>query len=88
MSDLRRFTDLERDVFELICATQPELAPRIRQLLVSASVTQRENTGHGFFTDFETDGSAPPIDWPLRLIDGPNRLARMGDFEFPIGFIL
>ncbi len=88
MINRRPFTALEQDVFGLICEAQPELAAQLRPLLAAARMARRDNTGHGFYTYVETDPLLPAVEWPARMIHGPNRLVQVGEAEMPMGFIL
>jgi hypothetical protein len=82
------FTGLEQAVLTAICDEQQTVAEPLRKLLATARLCERENTGHGFYTSFEVDRSMPPIDWPLRLIDGPNAEVTVGGEILLMGFIL
>jgi hypothetical protein len=75
-------------VLTAICEEQPDIADQLRGLLATARMTERDNTGHGFYTSFDVDRGTPPIDWPLRLIDGPNAEVAVGDQTLLMGFIL
>ena len=80
------FTSLERAVLDVICDGQPDGA--LRGLLATARVTERDNTGHGFFTYFEVDRGLPSFDHPSRAILGPNAFMEdMGDGN-QMGFLV
>ena len=79
---------LELAALAVICEGQPDIGDRLRGLLATARMSERENTGHGFFTSFEVDKTIPPIDWPLRMVDGPNAEVKIGDETLLMGFLL
>jgi hypothetical protein len=64
------------------------LAEQLRKFLSDARISERKNTGHGFYTSFDVAKSMPPIDWPQRIVDGPNAEIAMGDDTLLMGFIL
>lgn len=68
-----RFTTLELQVFAAMRVSQPEIADVLGRLLGSAKVTSRENTGFGFFTNFDVDRSLPPAS-PIRLYMGAGHM--------------
>jgi hypothetical protein len=82
------FTGLEQAVFTSVCDGQQGIADQLRKLLATARLSERDNTGHGFYTSFEVDRAAPAIDWPLRMIDGPNVEVDVGGETLLMGFIL
>lgn len=82
------FTGLEQVVLNAICDEQQNIAEPLRKLLATARLSERDNTGHGFYTSFAVDRSKPPIDWPLRLVDGPNAEVEVGGKTLLMGFIL
>ncbi|MGN6208640.1 hypothetical protein [Asticcacaulis sp.] len=79
------FTSLEIAVLAAICDGQ---VPSLSALLDSAEVTERENTGHGFYTSFSVDHEQPPVPISNRLLDG--LIAHMSDMGegMIMGFIL
>jgi len=78
------FTSLEIAVLAAIGSSQNVL----HALLDTANVTERENTGHGFYTSFSVDRRLPPVQMPHRQIDGPiAHMNNMGDGMI-MGFIL
>ena len=79
MSD---FTDLERKVLARICDEQSDIAKPLCDLLAGAGVTDRYNTGHGFFTSFEVPQDVAPLAWPSRMVDGPNGEIAVGEVIF------
>jgi hypothetical protein len=60
-------TKLEEAVIDAICRQHPEHAEALKAQLAMATVTSRENTGCGMYTDFEVDPAAPR----LQGLDGP-----------------
>ncbi|MCR6658573.1 MAG: hypothetical protein NVV72_04225 [Asticcacaulis sp.] len=79
------FTSLEIAVLAAICNSQ---VPSLRALLDTAQMTERENTGHGFYTSFSIDRRLPPVQTPHRLINGPvAHMNNMGEGMI-MGFIL
>lgn len=85
---MSEFTDLERTVFAVICENLPDLAEKLRNLLWDARLSERENTGHGFYTSFDVVKKMPPIDWPQRIVEGPNGEIAVGDQTLLMGFSL
>lgn len=82
------FTELERTVLAVICDDQPGVAEQLFKLLSDARISERDNTGHGFYTSFDLGRGTPPIDWSLRLLDGPNAEIAVGNETLLMGFIL
>jgi len=81
-----RFTHLEENVLAAICAVEPADAPILYKLLSTAVVVSRENTGHGFYTEFTTTASESGP-WQ-RMIKGPcARMLDMGE-DAVMSFIL
>lgn len=82
------FTNLEKAVLDAICEEQQSIADRLRALFLTGRLSERDNTGHGFYTSFDVDKTLAPIDWPMRLIDGPNAEVAVGGEILLMGFIL
>lgn len=82
------FTRLERTILEIIAEAEPGIGPRLREILATANVTKRDNTGHGFFTYMETDTTFPRLKWKDRIISGPNVRVGVGGKSVPMGTIL
>jgi len=82
------FTGLERAVLTAICDEQPGIAGRLRGLLATARTLERDNTGHGFYTPFEVDRSLPYVDWPQRIVSGPNVEVNVASEILLMGFVL
>jgi hypothetical protein len=85
----RGFTDLERAVLDFICKTSLEEGIALAAQLATAKIRSRENTGAGFYTDFDVDRQAfagivgaKPQD--LRY--GPT--AKVEGIAYGMGFIL
>ncbi|WP_143058541.1 hypothetical protein [Sphingomonas sp. OV641] len=80
------FTHLERSILDAICLVERPSIPGLQEILSTATVVSRDNTGHGFYTKFRT---APLQDerWE-NMIPGP--IARMLDMgeDALMGFIL
>ena len=79
------FTVLESAVLRKICERSPARGA-LEQLLSTASVTDRENTGHGFNTRFELDPrlpSVPSLEDPI--LGGA---ALLNDIGVLMGFLL
>ncbi|WP_242077861.1 hypothetical protein [Brevundimonas diminuta] len=85
---MSEFTELERTVLAIICDSQPSIAEPLHSLLSDARISERHNTGHGFYTSFDVVNSEPPITWPERIMDGPNAEVSVGDEILLMGFIL
>lgn len=85
---MREFTELERAVLNAICEGHSQVADRLRRLLATAQLLERDNTGHGFYTSFEVDKSTPPLELPQRLLDGPNVEIAVGSETLLMGFVL
>ncbi len=85
---MEEFTRLEREVFSTIGAEHPAIGDLLRLFLRTAKVSERNNTGAGFYTLFGVDRSQPPIVWPLRWVDGPHFSVYIRDRGFPMAFIL
>ena len=81
------FTPLERAVFRTICETHPHDREALENQLATGAVLSRENTGHGFFTDFAVDRTATPAIGGERLRQGPGE-AKIDGLEHGMGFVL
>lgn len=55
------FTRLELAALHAIFAETPDFTDSLATQLASATVTDRENTGHGFFTSIEVGVDAPRV---------------------------
>jgi len=81
-----QFTHLERSILDAICMIERPSMPKLREVLSTAVVSTRENTGHGFYTRLQLTVSD---DGPwTQMIVGPSaRMLDMGD-DAVMGFIL
>jgi hypothetical protein len=80
------FTDLEVAALQAIFLETPELAPALRRQLEVAEVSDRENSGGGFFTTVRVADDAPAVDSPSVL--GTTTQARIRGLEHGFGFAL
>jgi hypothetical protein len=81
------FTHLEKSVLDAICDAQSSALPGLAEVLSTAVVVSRENTGHGFYTNFRAASGTYQLTWP-RPIAGPNaRMIGLGD-DARMGFLL
>jgi hypothetical protein len=85
---MSEFTELEQKVLAAICDNQPSIAEPLRSLLSDARISERDNTGHGFYTSFDVGSGRSPIAWPQCIVDGPNAEVSVGDQTLLMGFIL
>ncbi len=82
------FTGLERAVLAAICREHPSVGGQLRGLLETARLSERKNTGHGFYTRFNVDRLVPPVVWPEPMAPGPNCEVAVGGETLLMGFIL
>lgn len=80
------FTKLELAALRAIFLETPELALDLERQLEGAIVTQRENSGGGFFTTITVADDAPIVNFPPVL--GYATQARIVGLEHGMGFIL
>jgi hypothetical protein len=80
------FTDLEIAALHSIFSETPELAQQLELQLSVATVTERENTGVGFFTTISVPPTAIAIDRSEPL-NGETH-ARIAGIEHDMGFAL
>ena len=80
------FTALEFAALQSIFAETPGLTAGLERQLDCAIVTERENSGWGFFTTISVQGDVPPVDSPRML--GLETLARIHGLEHGFGFVL
>ncbi|WP_428156442.1 hypothetical protein [Brevundimonas sp.] len=85
---MSEFTELERTVLAIICDDQPGIGEALRKLLSAARISERDNTGHGFYTSFDVGKDKPPVAWPERMLDGPDGEVSVGGETLLMGFIL
>lgn len=76
MSEL---TSLERAMLEAFRQPEAKAPSELLALLATASVRNRDNTGYGFYTEFDVDRTLPPLDLHP-MVDGPvAHLVGLGD---------
>ena len=80
------FTELENAALLAIFSETPELASALERQLERATVTNRENTGGGFYTDIAVADDAPRVECPGVL--GYATHARVEGLEYGLGFAL
>jgi hypothetical protein len=80
------FTELELAALQSIFAETPQLAPDFERQLSVATVTERENTGVGFFTTISVPPTAVAIDVSEPLCGETH--ARIPGVEHGLGFVL
>jgi len=83
---MTEFTDLEVAALRAIFLETPELAPALERQLEASVVTERENSGGGFFTTVRVADDAPAVNSPSVL--GYATQARIGGLEHGFGFVL
>ena len=80
------FTELELAALRSIFSETPELASALEGQLAVATVTERENSGGGFFTTIVVSDDAPRVSCPKVL--GYETQARVTGLEHGLGFVL
>jgi hypothetical protein len=80
------FTPLELAALNSIFEETPELAAALRSQLAVATVTERTNSGGGFFTTIAVPQSAARVDSPGVL--GEETGAWVAGLEHGLGFVL
>lgn len=80
------FTKLEWQTFAAIYASYPTVAAPLQQLLDTAQLTDRDNTGYGFYTNFDVDRTLPPIEGRMWISVG--LYIRVKTVTIPMSFIL
>ena len=80
------FTELELAALRSIFSETPGLAAELERQLTVATVTERENTGGGFFTDIAVPEDVPALDNPKVL--GCETAARVAGLQHGLGFVL
>jgi len=80
------FTALEQAALRSIFSEMPELAMLLEQQFESATVTDRENSGAGFFTTIAVTDDAPIVE-SARVL-GEETQARVVGLEHGLGFNL
>jgi hypothetical protein len=80
------FTALEHAVLRSIFSETPELAATLDQQLEQAKVTERQNSGAGFFTTIAVCENAPRLESTRYL--GRQTHASVDGLEHGLGFVL
>lgn len=80
------FTELEVAALRSIFSETPNLTPGLERQLATAHVTERENSGGGFFTTIAVADDAPTVTSPKVL--GYETHARVDGLEHGFGFVL
>ena len=80
------FTELELAALHSIFSETPDLTEGLERQLASAHVTERENSGGGFFTTIAVADDVPPVSSPKVL--GYETNARVDGLEYGFGFVL
>lgn len=83
---MTEFTDLEVAALRAIFLETPELAPALERQLEASVVTERENSGGGFFTTMRVADDAPAVN-SLSVL-GYATQARIDGLEHGFGFVL
>lgn len=81
-----RFTALELAALHSIFSEAPELASGLERQLSTATVTERENSGRGFFTTIAVADDAHRVNSPPVL--GYETHAHVNGMEYGLGFVL
>lgn len=80
------FTKLELAALRAIFSETPDLAAGLERQLAAASVTERENSGGGFFTTIRVPDDLPRVNSPKVL--GLETHAHIQGMEHGLGFVL
>lgn len=80
------FTQLEVSALRSIFSETPELAAGLERQLAAATVTERENSGAGFFTTIRVSDAPPRVNSPKVL--GYETHAHVKGMEYGLGFVL
>ena len=81
-------TSLEQIVLAAIAEDNREIGLALSDLVASTSVTERKNTGHGFYTTLEIGRHHAPLQQAPDSVTGPNLDVRVGDQVLMMGFLL
>lgn len=82
------FSPIERRVMQMLLAGDHPTLETLRRQFDHARVSDRENTGVGFFTSFEVRGdNVPRVEPSSRLVIG-DVCADVDDVKYGCGFIL
>jgi hypothetical protein len=80
------FTELELAALHSIFSETPELARQLERQLSVATVTERENTGVGFFTTISVPPTTEQVE-RAEPLSGETQ-ARVPGLEYGLGFVL
>jgi hypothetical protein len=80
------FTELELAALHSIFSETPDLTDGLERQLASAHVTERENSGGGFFTTVSVADDVPPVNSSKVL--GYETHAQVEGLEYGFGFVL
>jgi hypothetical protein len=80
------FTELEEAALRSIFSETLELAAGLERQLAVATVTERENSGAGFFTTIRVPDEPPRVESPKVL--GYETHAHIKGIEYGLGFVL
>ena len=80
------FTQMELVALRSIFYETPELAAGLERQLAAATVTERENSGAGFFTTISVPDGPPRVNSPKVL--GYETHAHVKGMEYGLGFVL
>lgn len=83
---MTHFTQMETAALQAIFAEIPAVSSDLQRQLGRATVTKRENTGGGFFTEIAVPEDARPVECPTVL--GYATQARVEGLEHGLGFVL
>jgi hypothetical protein len=81
------FTALEIAALHSIFSETPELTSALEQQLTLATVTERQNSGAGFFTSIAVADDVPLVSNSSRVL-GSETQARVAGLEHGFGFVL
>lgn len=81
-----KLTELEGAALCSIFSEMPELAAVLERQLEAATVTERENSGAGFFTTIDVSDNGPRVKSPTVL--GYETHAHIKGMEYCLGFVL
>ena len=65
-----------------------DIAEQLAGFIAVANVTERKNTGHGFYTTFEVDRRQAPLRLERGPVSGPNLDVRVRHQVLMMGFLL
>ena len=83
---MTKFTKLELAALHSIFSETPDLASSLERQLSTATVTERENSGAGFFATIAVADGAPRVSSPNAL--GYETHAHVRGMEHGLGFVL